>query len=45
MFNDTWSRHESRLARDADYDSYRDHDWEDEAREADRDERRQHTWH
>lgn len=45
MHNDTWERHESRMARDADYDSYRDHDWEDDAREAARDERRQHTWH
>lgn len=44
MFNDTWSRHESRLARDADFDSYRDYDREDDAREAARDERRQHTW-
>lgn len=41
MFNDTWSRHESRLARDADYDAYRDHSREDDAGEAARDERRE----
>lgn len=38
-------RHEARMARDADYDGYRDHDWEDDAREAAGDERRQRAWH
>ena len=44
MFDDTWPRRESRHAQDADYDSYRNHDYEDEAREAARDERRQRAW-
>lgn len=35
-----WERRESRLARDADYDGYRDHDKEDAARDAQTDERR-----
>lgn len=41
MHNDTWERHEARMARDADYDGYRDHSREDDAREAARDERRE----
>ncbi|KAB7761791.1 hypothetical protein [Mycolicibacterium mucogenicum] len=35
-----WERRESRLARNADYDSYRDHDREDDMRDAQLDERR-----
>lgn len=37
---DTWVTTESRMARDADYDSYRDYDREDEMRNAQIEERR-----